>query len=220
MIRVAPGDLSWLYSRCRRCYWDKLHKVSPVKEPFANVLRTTAGATELALTVENLLKLGVVVDHVAEIPSVKSRPVAGAQISGRPDKVFTYSDGSLLIIDAKCATMSDTLFKYERQLSAYAYAIEHPEAAEPRRVREIALVVFEPVDRIAITWKDTNDAAILGKMKYLPMSYDPAKVEAQLRDIAKLFESPPPPTGLKCDICIAVEARAQALARNEGARAS
>ncbi len=206
---ISPGDLAWAADKCPLCYWDKLHRTGAVKEPFAQVLKTTANATERALTVENMARLGVKV--VAAFPNrkVRSTTESGWGIAGSMDQAFIDENGHIVIVDAKITRVNEYLQKYAKQLAGYAYCLENPDEGEPLKVSRMGLVVFSPSETASLKWSEGNHAAIIGTMHWAEFPYDAEKTRKSIQKVRALYEGPCPTPSDYCDVCRAVDIRVQ-----------
>ena len=209
---IAPKDLAWAFDRCKLCYWDKLHRTGAVNAPFATVLNVTAAATERALTVENMRRLGIEVAEELPIRNVRSKAIGGWGIQGQLDKAFVTHDSRIVVVDAKLSSLRDSLKVYQAQLAAYAYALEHPDGGAKLHVSRMGLVVFVPNEVLPIRWNEDNHSALIGSMKWVefPWNEDAARVIAmRVEQVKALYDAPAPPPSTSCDVCNAVDRRVQ-----------
>jgi len=132
-------------------------------------------------------------------------------LTGAPDAIFEFKDGSLLIADYKTARFTGTQDKlfpiYQTQLNAYAVISE---SSGFGRVSRLALVYTEP-----ITDKDTagsdsvhrSDGFNMGfSARVLPVDLDATTIPPLLKRTRQILDLPTPPDGrLGCKDCLKLQ---------------
>jgi PD-(D/E)XK nuclease superfamily len=123
-------------------------------------------------------------------------------IKGRFDAVMEFEDGSYGIIDYKTSEAKDeqTSF-YSRQLSAYAYALEHPapRALGLSPITRMGLFVVTP-DRFEAT--DRNEKVFVNKTVWTDVPRDDEAFMRLLGEVVRLLDAPEPPeSDPDCETC-------------------
>ncbi|MBI4283590.1 MAG: PD-(D/E)XK nuclease family protein [Chloroflexi bacterium] len=186
--KLSPSDLTFLYQECPRCFYLKMvHGITQPSIPIPSVFSKMA-----ALLKEHYHGKPTSELHIALPPgkishsekTVRSQLIqlpnhqATCYISGRFDIVVSFVDGTYGIIDFKTGHPSqESANMYRRQLSAYAYALEHPaiNALALSPITKLGLLYFYPdsvsqpnIERLAyeteITWIgiEKDEPAFLG----------------------------------------------------------
>ena len=155
--RLSPSDLTFLYSGCKRCFYNKVvNAIQPPSIPLPSVFSQIASLLKDHYTNKRASEL-----HLSLPPGVvslgekrvKSQPIefptmnASCYIAGRFDIVVSFDDGTYGVIDFKTSNPSrDSAEMYSRQLHAYAYALEHPasNALSLCPVTKLGLLYFNP----------------------------------------------------------------------------
>ena len=139
---------------------------------------------------------------------VKSAPISipGAKsqcyINGRFDAVIEFDDGSYGIVDYKTSEAKDehAVF-YSRQLSAYAYALEHPapNALGLSPISRLGLFILTP-DRFERT--TNNDMVFVNKATWMDVPRDDEAFLALLGEVMAVLDAPTPPKSSEdCEVC-------------------
>jgi len=157
--KLSPSDLTFSYEGCKRCFYQKVvNNIAQPSIPLPSIFSKIAG----------LLKNHYDSKHTSELhadlppgivsygeKNVRSSVIqlpnhdATCYISGRFDVVISFEDGTYGVIDYKTSNPSrESARMYNRQLHAYAYALEHPApgklALSP--VTKLGLLYFYPDD--------------------------------------------------------------------------
>ena len=174
--RLSPSDLTFLYEGCKRCFYLKvINGIYQPSIPLPSIFSQIAG----------LLKNHYDGKHTSELPIalppgtmsygeqwVRSRIIhlpnhsATCYINGRFDMAVSFEDATYGVIDFKTGNPNmEWSSLYGRQLSAYAYSLEHPAAntLALSPVTKLGLLYFYPsaisqhcIERLAyeaeITW--------------------------------------------------------------------
>ncbi|HUH96043.1 MAG TPA: PD-(D/E)XK nuclease family protein, partial [Anaerolineales bacterium] len=139
---------------------------------------------------------------------VKSTPISipGARsqcyINGRFDAVIEFEDGSYGIVDYKTSEARDEHAAfYSRQLSAYAYALEHPapNALGLSPISRLGLFILTP-DRFERTAR--QEMVFVNKAIWMDVPRDDEAFLALLGEVMAVLDSPTPPKPSEdCEVC-------------------
>jgi hypothetical protein len=216
VYKLSPSDLTFAWDECKYCFYMKVKHKIVLRGPFPSIFGKMANLTsdfylgKPASEISPDLPRGVV--SLRE-KFVKSAPISPpgiesqCYINGRFDAVITFEDGTYGIVDYKTSEAKDEHVEfYARQLTAYAYALEHPApgALGLSPISRLGLFVVTPerFERSAAgemmyanrtTWMDVprNDAAFL----------------ALLGDVMRVLEADSPPESSEtCGLCAYREA--------------
>ena len=148
---IAPSDLTFGLSTCKRCLWIKYwFKVSmpgafPLVKPLSQAQEEHFRRASMQ-DIEPSLAPGVVKQWgqwVKSSPIMVGGKESQFKILGIYDLLAHYEDGSVGIIDCKVSDSDrDNGAFYAPQLEAYAYALEHPEKGKPFPVSSMGLLVW------------------------------------------------------------------------------
>jgi hypothetical protein len=133
-----------------------------------------------------------------------SPPGAKAQcyINGRFDAVIAFEDGSYGVVDYKTSEAKDEQADfYARQLTAYAYALEHPAqgALSLAPVSRLGLFIVTPerFERNA-----AGEVMFVNRTTWVDVPRDDAAFLALLGEVMGVLEAPTPPEpGETCGLC-------------------
>ena len=123
------------------------------------------------------------------IPGTKSQ----CYINGRFDAVIEFDDGSYGIVDYKTSEAKDEHAAfYSRQLSAYAYALEHPtpNALGLSPISRLGLFILTP-DRFERT--TNNEMIFVNKATWMDVPRDDMAFLTLLGDVMAVLDAPTPP---------------------------
>jgi len=210
-VFLSPSDFAFLWSDCKRCFWLKVRHNQ----------RKPDGAFPRVFTIldESQKKLfrGMHTSRILpEMPAgvfafadgwVKSKPFRIAKdlyiiIRGRYDSILKLDAGDYAVVDFKTTIPNEgTLYKYEHQLMAYAFALENADDKEARLepVSDVGLLCFEPTNMSRGSEGDYN---FVTRPLWLGARTDYKPLEKTIRGMAKLAASEePPPPGEKCSLC-------------------
>lgn len=159
LFKLSPSQLTFAWDECPRCFYLKVVLgIDRPSQPFPKIFtridslmkRLFDGQPTSALTPE--LPPGRVAMQgkwVNSAPIVFPDLAASCYIKGAFDSVLAFDDGSYAVIDFKTSTPSkDHIGFYGRQLSAYAYALEHPseKALHLSPITKLGLLYLDPID--------------------------------------------------------------------------
>ena len=156
MYKISPSDLTFAWGSCRYCFYLKVKHNIAVRGVFPGIFGRMANLTSqfyLGRSTADIspslppgyvkLREGWVKSAPISIPGAPSQ----CYISGRFDAVVEFEDGSFGIVDYKTSDAKEEQAAfYSRQLSAYAYALEHPapRALGLSPIRRMGLFVVTP----------------------------------------------------------------------------
>lgn len=212
IYKLSPSELTYLYDGCKFCFWLRVkHKISQPSMPMPGIFSAIAARQKDFYTekrTENFcreLPPGVV--HLGE-KWVQSVPIAGAgvdvqcYIKGRFDAVIKFDDGSYGVIDFKTASPSDEKAEmYGRQLQAYTFALENPDAGQLKLtpVTKLGLLFFEPSGFAQI---DLANQSINGKVVWIEVKRDDQKFAGFMQEVIRqLAADSPPSSDPDCNWC-------------------
>jgi len=178
--KLSPSDLTFLYGECKRCFYLKIHhQISQPSIPLPAIFSK----------IDSLLKYYYNGKHTKELHTdlppgiVKSfdRYITSQNfhfeyhkdtcfISGKPDSIIEFDDGTYGVIDFKTSKPKDeySVF-YSRQLNAYAYALENPGpgSLELSPISMLDLSYFYPskVSQESIDWLSFDSEIYLAEIK-------------------------------------------------------
>jgi hypothetical protein len=128
---------------------------------------------------------------------------ASCYIKGAFDSVLAFEDGSYAVIDFKTSSPSrEHIGFYGRQLSAYAYALEHPGERGLRvaPITKLGLLYLDPVD--IAHGDDHKRITYGGQVTWQELPKDEGKFLEFVRGVLTLLSLPePPPAPETCGFC-------------------
>jgi hypothetical protein len=138
VYKISPSDLTFAWDGCKYCFYLKVKHGIVLRGVFPGIFGRMANLTSgfyLGRSTQDssadlppgIVKLreGYVKSAPISIPSAASQ----CYINGRFDAVVEFEDGSYGTVDYKTSeAKAEQAAFYSRQLSAYAYALEHPAA--------------------------------------------------------------------------------------------
>ena len=153
---LSPSEFGFLWQECRRCYYLKVTQKYNRPGTFPKIFQAIDAQmracfdgkrTEVVLPHLPPGKLDCTDQRVQSIPIRSANRDSSLQIRGKLDALIRFDDGSVAVVDFKTTSVSGrNVETYTRQLSAYAYALEH--AAEGylalRPIKRLGLLIFEP----------------------------------------------------------------------------
>jgi hypothetical protein len=213
---LSATDLTFLWEQCPRCFYNKValgHRrpTMPFPKVFGIIDRAMKDfyLGERAEVLAPGAPAGVIGSPNRWVKSASlalpgcRRPVV---LRGRLDALVAVDDGTDSIIDFKTAVPSEAHVPlYDRQLHAYAWALEQPASGRPSEVSALGLLCFAP-DAFE---SDGNRAALCGDLEWIGVPRDDERFEALLMAVLTVLDSPnPPPPNPACGWCLASSAAA------------
>ena len=204
---IAPSDLTFGLSTCKRCLWIKYWFKVTMPGQFQLVKHLSSAQEEhfrraSMPDLDPTLAPGVVKQWgqwVKSAPIVIDGKVTRWQILGIYDLLAHYDDGSVGIIDCKVSDSErDNAQFYAPQLEAYAYALENPDKGKVFPVSSMGLLVW----KLAGVTETSDGAQGFGiTQKYLHVTRDQAQFKSLISDLIDVIEGDLPPAGADCDTC-------------------
>ncbi len=209
---IAPSDLTFALTTCKRCLWLKYWFKLDLKKdfPLLKTLSTTQEETFRRApmsTIDPSLPEGVVKQWgqwVKSSPVVVNGVASRFKIMGIYDLLGHYADGSVGIIDCKVSDSErDSGEFYSPQLEAYAYALENPDRGVAFPVKTMGLLVWK-LAGVADTRPNEFVSHTSGfgvHQKYVPVERNPEKLQNLLTDLLDVLEGELPDAGSDCNLC-------------------
>ena len=212
---IAPSDLTFGLSTCKRCIWIKYwFKVTmpgqfPLVKPLADAQEEHFRRASMQ-DLDPTLAPGVVKQWgqwVKSSPLVIAGRATTWKILGIYDLLAHYEDGSVGIIDCKVSDSDrDNGEFYAPQLEAYAHALENPDRGKPFPVSSMGLLVWK-LNGVTPTADGTHGFGVT--QRYLPVERDSKKFHALLEELVDVIEGEFPDAGPECPTCNYLVQRAQ-----------
>lgn len=211
--KLSPSQLTFAWDECPRCFY--LDVVMGIKRPptaFPKVFTRIdklmkdlyAGQSTSAISPD--LPPGRV---AMQGKWVNSAPIAfdgieaTCYLKGAFDSVLAFEDGTFAVIDFKTSTPSSAhIGFYGRQLSAYAYALEHPadKALSIFPISKLGLLYLDPVDIAYGT--DQHRITYGGEVTWREIPKNEDGFLSFLRGVLEVLSKPePPPPADTCGFC-------------------
>lgn len=204
---IAPSDLTFGLSTCKRCLWIKYwFKVTmpgqfPLVKPLADAQEEHFRRASMQ-DLDPSLPTGVVKQWgqwVKSTPLVIGGRQTSWKILGIYDLLAHYEDGSVGIIDCKVSDSDrDNADFYSPQLEAYAHALENPDRGKAFPVATMGLLVWK-LNGIAETADGAYGFGVT--QHYLPVQRDSAKFSRLLEELIGVIEGELPDSGETCQTC-------------------
>jgi len=211
IYKISPSDLTFAWDGCKFCFYLKVKHNIVMRGVFPGIFTKMGNLTsEFYLgkptsEISPSLPPGVV--KLRE-KFVKSTPISvpGSKsqcyINGRFDAVIEFDDGSYGIVDYKTSEAKDEHAAfYSRQLSAYAYALEHPapNALGLSPISRLGLFILTP-DRFGRS--TNNDMVFLNKATWVDIPRDDKAFLSLLGEVMAVLDAPRPPQSSEdCEVC-------------------
>ena len=211
--KLSPSSLTFLWDECPRCFY--LQLVRGINRPamafpkiFTRIDSLMKGlfAGKETSVLDPALPPGRVTlqgkrvtSEVITFPGVQ----AAGDIQGLFDSILAFEDGSYAVVDFKTSSPSiEHIGFYGRQLSAYAYALEHsaPGGLHLAPVTHLGLLYLDPVD----IEHGANHKRIVygGEVTWQEVPKDEEAFLAFLRGVLEVLALPePPPAKEGCAFC-------------------
>lgn len=211
--KLSPSMLTFFWDECPRCFY--LQVVRGISRPpmaFPKVFGRIDSLMKQLFTDQPTsaidpglppgrvaLQGGWVTSAPIEFPGI----MASCYIKGAFDSVLRFDDGSYAVMDFKTSTPSrQHIAFYGRQLSAYAYALEHPaeRSLHLSPVTRLGLLYLDPVE---ISHGENHKRILLGgAVTWQELPKDEEGFLAFLRGVLEVLSLPePPPASATCGFC-------------------
>ncbi len=206
-VAIAPSDLVYLWSDCRRCFADKV--LSGVRRPgvFDHAYGMADKAMKRAFADVALVDLGVGPKFrvLAQNAWVRSVPVEfdalgiSLTIGGAYDALVETEHGELFVVDYKTTNADEiALRKFRRQLAAYAFALEHPAAGPSIALDGHALLAYRPEN---FAYRARGVSGLYGKSAWIELPRDDEGFRTLLAEVAVVLAGGKPTSAASCAFC-------------------
>jgi hypothetical protein len=217
---IAPSDLTFGFSTCKRCIWIKYWFSFELKKDFPLVKSLSTFQEEhfrraSMQEIDPSLKPGVVKQWGQWVKS-KNIVINGLEtqwkLRGIYDLLGHYEDGSVGIIDCKVSDSDrDNGDFYAPQLEAYAYTLENPLSGRAFPVSSMGLLIWK-LGGAAQTIPNEYVSSDMGfgvNQLYVPVERNPDKLQSLLEDFINLIDGDCPDAGADCHACNFFAARSE-----------
>ena len=209
---IAPSDLTFGLSTCKRCLWLKywfkfdMKKEFPLVKPLADSQEEHFRRAPMQ-SLDPSLKPGVVKQWGQW---VKSAPISFNgfetrwKILGIYDLLGHYEDGTVGIVDCKVSDSErDNGPFYAPQLEAYAYALENPDKGKPFSVSSMGLLIWKlaGVTQTAPSELASNTHGFGVNQRYVAVERDKETFLTLLEELITTIEGGMPLPGAECNTC-------------------
>jgi hypothetical protein len=209
---IAPSDLTFGLSTCKRCLWLKywfkfdMKKEFPLVKPLADSQEEHFRRAAMQ-DIDASLKPGVVKQWGQW---VKSAPISingfetRWKILGIYDLLGHYEDGTVGIIDCKVSDSErDNGPFYAPQLEAYAFALENPDKGKPFPVSSMGLLIWKlaGVTETSTSELASNTHGFGVNQKYVSVERDKETFLTLLEELISTIEGGMPQPGAECNTC-------------------
>ena len=210
-FKLSPSDLTFLWDECPRCYYLKVARGLPRPAmAFPKIF------SSIDLLMKKMFEGKTTAEVLPDLPAgkvvfggnwVQSTPIqtdanASCYIAGKFDSVVQFDDGGFAVIDFKTSQPNPHHVEfYGRQLSAYAYALEHaaPGKLALAPVTRLGLLCVEPID---IDRDERGRIRYAGEVTWLEVPKDEPKFLQFIGQVMEVLSAPePPPPAEKCGFC-------------------
>jgi hypothetical protein len=217
---IAPSDLTFGLSTCKRCLWLKywfkfdLKKEFPLVKPLADSQEEHFRRASMT-DIDPSLKAGVVKQWGQW---VKSAPISingfetRWKILGIYDLLGHYTDGTVGIIDCKVSDSDrDNGPFYAPQLEAYAHALENPDKGKPFPVATMGLLIWKlaGVTETSQSELAQNSHGFGVNQIYVPVERDTTRFNSIMEELITTIEGGMPASGPDCNVCNYLVKRAE-----------
>jgi hypothetical protein len=211
IYKLSPSDLTFTWDECKYCFYMKVKHNITVRGPFPSIFGKMANLTSSfymgkpTKEISSHLPSGVVKyreQFVKSVPISVQGAVSQCYLYGRFDAVIEFDDGSYGIVDFKTSdAKEEQVAFYSRQLTAYAYALEHPapNALSLSPVSRLGLFVITP-DRYESNAAD--EKVFVNRTTWMDVPRDDMEFLAFLGAVMAVLDNPTPPTpSERCGLC-------------------
>ena len=209
---IAPSDLTFGFSTCKRCIWIKYWYSFELKKDFPLVKSLSTFQEEYFRrapmpALDPSLPAGTVKQWGQWVKS-KNIVINGAEtqwkLRGIYDLLGHYDDGTVGIIDCKVSDSErDNGDFYQPQLEAYAYTLENPLSGKAFSVQTMGLLIWK-LAGVAQTRPNefvSNEMGFGVNQVYVPVKRDPVRLQKLLTDFISVIDGDFPEAGPECHAC-------------------
>ena len=215
---IAPSDLTFGFSTCKRCIWIKYWFSFELKKDFPLVKSLSTFQEEYfrrapMTTLDPSLPAGTVKQWGQWVKS-KNIVINGVEsqwkLRGIYDLLGHYDDGSVGIIDCKVSDSErDSGDFYAPQLESYAYTLENPLSGRAFPVKTMGLLIWK-LAGVAQTRPNefvSNEMGFGVNQVYVPVERDPERLARLLEEFISVIDGEEPAAGENCHACNYLEGR-------------
>ena len=223
MYKISPSDLTFSWDTCKYCFYLKVRHNIVLRGVFPGIFGRMANLTSQfylgrsTADISPALPPGIIKfreEYVKSSPISIRGAASQCYINGRFDAVIEFEGGTYGIVDYKTSDAKEEQAAfYSRQLSAYAYALEHPapNALCLSPVSRLGLFVVTP-DRFEPA--SNNEMVYVNKTTWMDIPRDDAAFLALLAEVLAVLDAPaPPPSSEDCGVCDYRKSMEEYLAR-------
>jgi hypothetical protein len=217
---IAPSDLTFGFSTCKRCIWIKYWFSFELKKDFPLVKTLSTFQEEYFRrapmpALDSSLPAGTVKQWGQWVKS-KNIVVNGVEtpwkLRGIYDLLGHYEDGTVGIIDCKVSDSErDNGDFYQPQLEAYAYTLENPHSGKAFSVKTMGLLIWK-LAGVAQTRPNefvSNEMGFGVNQIYVAVERNPEKLSQLLEDFITVIDGEIPDAGADCHACNFLTGRLQ-----------
>jgi hypothetical protein len=215
---IAPSDLTFGFSTCKRCIWIKYWFSFELKKDFPLVKSLSTFQEEHFRrapmpSIDPSLPAGTVKQWGQWVKS-KNIVINGVEtqwkLRGIYDLLGHYDDGTVGIIDCKVSDSErDSGDFYAPQLEAYAYTLENPLSGKVFPVQTMGLLIWK-LGGVAETRPNEFVANSMGfgvNQVYVPVQRDPERLAKLLEEFITVIDGEMPDAGSQCHACNFLDGR-------------
>jgi hypothetical protein len=215
---IAPSDLTFGFSTCKRCIWIKYWFSFELKKDFPLVKSLSTFQEEYFRrtpmpSIDASLPAGTVKQWGQWVKS-KNIVINGVEtqwkLRGIYDLLGHYDDGTVGIIDCKVSDSErDSGDFYAPQLEAYAYTLENPLSGKVFPVQTMGLLIWK-LGGVAETRPNEFVANPMGfgvNQVYVPVQRDPERLAKLLEEFITVIDGEMPDAGSQCHACNFLDGR-------------
>ena len=215
---IAPSDLTFGFSTCKRCIWIKYWFSFELKKDFPLVKSLSTFQEEHFRrapmpSIDPSLPAGTVKQWGQWVKS-KNIVINGVEtqwkLRGIYDLLGHYDDGTVGIIDCKVSDSErDSGDFYAPQLEAYAYTLENPLSGKVFPVQTMGLLIWK-LGGVAETRPNEFVANSMGfgvNQVYVPVQRDPERLARLLEEFITVIDGEMPDAGSQCHACNFLDGR-------------
>lgn len=215
---IAPSDLTFGFSTCKRCIWIKYWFSFELKKDFPLVKSLSTFQEEHFRrapmpSIDPSLPAGMVKQWGQWVKS-KNIVINGVEtqwkLRGIYDLLGHYDDGTVGIIDCKVSDSErDSGDFYAPQLEAYAYTLENPLSGKVFPVQTMGLLIWK-LGGVAETRPNEFVANSMGfgvNQVYVPVQRDPERLAKLLEEFITVIDGEMPDAGSQCHACNFLDGR-------------
>ena len=210
--KLSPSDFAFLWEECKRCFYLKVvHNFArprPIMPKIFNIIDSQMKSFYADKRTEDIVKNmppGIIKygeKWVESKPVHLPRKSSSCYIRGKFDTIVYFDDGTYGVIDFKTSERkSEHIPLYDRQLHAYAHALENPAAGKLSLspISKLGLLVYEPN---SYSQTDDGNALLMGALSWIEIPRRDSRFKKFLSEVVSVLQMPEPPGGApSCEWC-------------------